>query len=537
MSRFHTGQRVRGFPDQTWNRLVDELHAPREIGVEALAGVVAELAAHLCSGQVIADVRPDADLVEHGVAILTEPTFQPSSPLSADDVGGKETLQPPVVEVTGPTSANLTNGTAVVTLEPIKANAIGRAVVLGLAWARVNVQTAGDTTCTPQDGDAETLLSGSGSIRIVWAELQAESTKTGEQWCLVLLGSIGDATIQDMLYGVVGSYDATNKVITTSGTPTALPTDTPTIGAGIKVYDREGTGFSASDTFYAIKSEAVHTDGTHGQVDWVVLPTAAGTPIEKLTIAKKSASQSAGDPVSPLSTGNYFDATIGGGATSVWALLDDNKRLGRIWLPALAEFEGIYTGVYDPHDDDAGITSDPRPLYRMQPPSDGETIALVTTTASAADWSSPPPTPSTDGRCTTYKRDSTGSIVADQTGVAFENYRDTTIAAGTKVTLEEFQGRLFAVPFTASGGVVKKGIVTESGGIPAAQELPSTKITPGSGTVQLWDLSSGSYSAGSTETWYNWMWSDIAENHPVLGIADEDGNVWVVTEGCLEVGV
>lgn len=87
--------------------------------------------------------------------------------------------------------------------------------------------------------------------------------------------SPGDATIADMMYGTVGSYDATNDVITTTGTPTPLPTGTPTIAAGVKVYDREGAGFTASDTFYAIKSEAVHTDGTHGQVDWVVIPTAA----------------------------------------------------------------------------------------------------------------------------------------------------------------------------------------------------------------------------------------------------------------------
>ncbi len=44
------------------------------------------------------------------------------------------------------------------------------------------------------------------------------------QWVRLGDSHSGSAVIPDMLYGTVGSYDASNQVITTTGTPTPLPT-------------------------------------------------------------------------------------------------------------------------------------------------------------------------------------------------------------------------------------------------------------------------------------------------------------------------
>lgn len=181
----------------------------------------------------------------------------------------------------------------------------------------------------------------------------------------------GDVTIADMLYGTVGSYDAGNQVITTTGTPTALPTGTPAIDPGIKVYDREGAGFSASDTFYAIRQVNVHTDGTHGQVDWVVIPTSAGAnKMFLVTVNQKSASQGAGSWVTPERPATrYFDGSLGTTPATtpfngdIWILannhhqaveetnpqapLEDDYQVP--YLPAHAVFTGFYTGAtWDP---------------------------------------------------------------------------------------------------------------------------------------------------------------------------------------------
>lgn len=313
--------------------------------------------------------------------------------------------------------------------------------------------------------------------------------------------------LRDMLYGTVGSYDATNKVITTTGTPTELPTGTPAIPAGIKVYDRENAGFSASDHFYAIRSVNVHTDGTHGQVDWVVIPTAAANPVRVVLVDSTSMSQSSGDPVPPLtisgSESNYWSGTLDS-TGDVWIQRLDHRRLGRKWLPVNGAFKGILAGTYDPNvaDSESFPTSDERPVYKIDPESDGETIAIVTTEASAADWSTDTePAPSTDGRCSTFKIDETGARVVDQTGVAFVNYSKDALAVDSIIALEEFQGEQFATPLSEGGGGAFGKFGYANGTISGY-----SSGTWGSGSVSVYELdtSTGEESdTGVDETWWN----------------------------------
>ena len=170
----------------------------------------------------------------------------------------------------------------------------------------------------------------------------------------------GGGSVADMLYGTVAAYDATNKVITTSATPTPLPTGTPTIPDGVKVFDRENAGFSASDTFYAIRSVNVHTDGTHGQVDWVVVPTTAGSnPMRVVTVDATSMSHPGGFWIYHHRD-RHFSGSIGttAGVEDIWILVndhhddmedsdDDDKE--KPMLPVLSQWLGYNTGeTYDP---------------------------------------------------------------------------------------------------------------------------------------------------------------------------------------------
>ncbi len=70
-------------------------------------------------------------------------------------------------------------------LEPLKADAIGLAVIAGVCPVRIDVQEESDTFAEVQDEDATQLKSsGSGSVTILWKE-----SGTGEnKWCAAFIG-------------------------------------------------------------------------------------------------------------------------------------------------------------------------------------------------------------------------------------------------------------------------------------------------------------------------------------------------------------
>lgn len=246
--------------------------------------------------------------------------------------------------------------------------------------------------------------------------------------------------LADMCYFTVGSYDGTNQVITTTGTPVSLPTGTPAVPAGVKIYDRENATFSASDTGYAIRSVNVHTDGTHGQVDWVVIPTAAGNPVRIVTVYHSTLSN--GEAVDPISTGRYFKGTLNT-SDDIWIEAIDMPSHAdvRAQLPAAAEFIGVYGGTYDPNDDDSEITSDERDLYRIQPPAPGVVLAMATATGTAASWTTTTAPTQGSVTCTLYNYTEAGALEVYKTSVSVKVMAESAIPAGSILYVGFFEGR------------------------------------------------------------------------------------------------
>ncbi len=73
-------------------------------------------------------------------------------------------------------------------LEPVAANAVGRALLLGVVPAKVTVTDASHLFAKPTDGSATGALesSDSGVARILW-----KAGNSGSQWCMLQLGGAG----------------------------------------------------------------------------------------------------------------------------------------------------------------------------------------------------------------------------------------------------------------------------------------------------------------------------------------------------------
>lgn len=273
-------------------------------------------------------------------------------------------------------------------------------------------------------------------------------------------------TIPDMLEATVDSYDATYGVAILTGPPQELPTGTPDATTVTKAWNKYGVDLAEDDIILAIHWEGAYDDtgshATYGQIDWVILPTAAANPVRIVLIDGTSESQDPGDPINPI-TVNGNPTRIYSGTLSeegdIWVRVNDHKRLGRLWQPKEGAFKALLSGKYDPNavDPTNYPTSDERPLYSIDGESDGETIARVTTQASVADWSTPAePDPSTDGRCTTYKVDETGATVEDDTDVEFSNYFKSAVTVDSIILLEEFQGQLVCAQVVTSSQLIAK---------------------------------------------------------------------------------
>lgn len=321
--------------------------------------------------------------------------------------------------------------------------------VSGDKWYGVRLKPGGETSTAVKTETAEKVIQGF-ALDIV--------PEVGHEINCMWLGNVDDglgntkgiyaklgAAIPDMLYAVADSEDG-GGVVNLSGT-VALPSGTPTASA-TKAYNKFGIDIDPGVTeLFAIKWL-----GQSGATDWVVLPFGgdtssssgggSGSTVEVVLIDGTSGGQVSGDPVGPIVVnGNptrVFSGTLVSSA-DIWVRVNDHKRKGRLWLTKDAAYKGLLVGVYDPNvfDSENYPTPDSRPLYTIDPESDGETVAVVTTQASSGSGL----TPSTDGRCTTYYRGSTGSTHEDETGVEFSNYFENPIPVGSVILLEEFQGK------------------------------------------------------------------------------------------------
>jgi hypothetical protein len=173
-----------------------------------------------------------------------------------------------------------------------------------------------------------------------------------------------------------------------------------------------------------------------------------------VVIQKGDAGQDAGDPVESH-TGRYFDAQVGG--TDVWALVQDDKRIGRLQLAALSEHTGFFAGTtYDPG-------SDEREVFLIDPQFTGTTVGKVyNDVLTAADWSTSPVTFGT-GQVQAKKVDESGDIVAWAT-IDVENVQEREVPEGTIVTCIDFEGR-WIVDSTASTITTHYAVVTSTAAV------------------------------------------------------------------------
>ena len=82
-------------------------------------------------------------------------------------------------------------------LQPLAAGEIGRAMVLGIVPAKVNIEDAEDEYAVPTPGSSTGALKSdaTGVARIIW-----KAGGGGEQWCLLQLGGAGGGTGGEKAY-------------------------------------------------------------------------------------------------------------------------------------------------------------------------------------------------------------------------------------------------------------------------------------------------------------------------------------------------
>ena len=252
MTRIPVGSTVTSFPARTWNQLVDRL-----LGAPP-PGLPQSVRGEPRAGQVVIEVEPQTDVGELGVLILDEPVFLPTATTGGgNDTADAATLQAPAMRAVAPATANL-SGAVAITLEPIASGNRGRAVVQGVSWARVDIQTAGDTACGPIDADKTRLESGAGALTILWAEKADAGTKTGEQWCLVLLGGGSSADKRRIAYKVNEGSGVTN------GQATFTADNVRPLSGGVNPVASTGDGVNLTVND-AVKA---YTDNEAGIAEW-----------------------------------------------------------------------------------------------------------------------------------------------------------------------------------------------------------------------------------------------------------------------------
>lgn len=107
---------------------------------------------------------------------LTDPIAEPADLTDADGVRFRG------IAFEADTPDADTGANFVVMQGPCPEDEFRPAVMLGLTWAKVDIQSDGDTHATSIDGDDTKLTSGGAGMRILWP-----LTGTGVKWCVVML--------------------------------------------------------------------------------------------------------------------------------------------------------------------------------------------------------------------------------------------------------------------------------------------------------------------------------------------------------------
>lgn len=258
----------------------------------------------------------------------------------------------------------------------------------------------------------------------------------------------GAAKKYDSAYGTVSAADVPNKVYTLSATPVQLPTGAKVIPTGtLKVFDLFDVTPSVSDLVRIDYSEGAYDDtagsNTHGVVNWIISPGGGSSPVKVVQVYHSTLSD--GEAVDPVYGRNFRGNLAGPDDIWIESLDTESHPNVRASMPAAGYFIGVYSGTYDPHDDDSEISTDERDLYRVQPIPSRVLLGLVTSEASAADWSDTAIPVEGTGQCTIYRYLEDDSLEVNETSVTFFNMAEATIAAGSIIYLESFEGRLHVV--------------------------------------------------------------------------------------------
>lgn len=192
MKRIEVGEKLKSFPAVTWNRLV-EAHEASQGGLRPgidVAGRQAGSQVPVDQGGMVVHVlnSTGAALKEFSVIGVGDPLFTPP----ATDLADASILGGVQFEAVSPLEASHRSAFAL-TLEPIGVERVGRAILPGATWARVNLLTENDRVCGVKDSQTQMLEGGTGSTPILWKPAAA----TGEKWCVVQLGggAGGDSTM------------------------------------------------------------------------------------------------------------------------------------------------------------------------------------------------------------------------------------------------------------------------------------------------------------------------------------------------------
>ncbi|MCC6492643.1 MAG: hypothetical protein IT424_06455 [Pirellulales bacterium] len=231
LKRFHTGERVTGWPDRTWNELVAGEERDRASHAPGGRGPLAR-----APGPVHARVRNDTGAalgkgraVALG-AVLVEPTEEDESAvfLGLQFAGEEPTADSRLLAIV---------------LEPLAEDAIGAAVIPTAVWARVDVADEAHEFAAPQ---ASTLLASaaSGSIPILWKQ-----SGTGEKWAVVSLAGGGASSIRGAYCMLTASVPALAAIDGTNHTATpgmlAVASDFLTGGGVLLTWTDDAAGWEA----------------------------------------------------------------------------------------------------------------------------------------------------------------------------------------------------------------------------------------------------------------------------------------------------
>jgi hypothetical protein len=191
--RLTIGQEYRHLPAGTINYALDELDRLERLIGHAPGCPQALTSAESCSLVGMAKNTSSEAFWERGIAGITRgglalPVIDEGATGGTFAKGNVAAM--PTFEIDTP-DATLHASKWCVPLAPIGPGRTGLVAVMGLICLRVNITDETHKFAALNDGDRQYLKSATSGFPIWGSALERETTKTGKQWCLVLVGGGG----------------------------------------------------------------------------------------------------------------------------------------------------------------------------------------------------------------------------------------------------------------------------------------------------------------------------------------------------------